>query len=629
MDFKKTDNLKIETIVKFDEKKKKNHLFLKTIGFLLLLALLPMILTFPSIFVGAYALDASRGALKEGNLKQAVNYSSFAQKQFKQAEFFSKPLLIELAALGFSTQTQFIAGNIEFGKTIAKMETDILQMLILIKSEDLNNTNKLSSLINDAKNSLEEYNKQSALHGNNFTNETKYKGILSFASATINVWDDLLGLNGKRKYLVLFQNNMELRPGGGFIGSYGILTLDRGKVEEFKIHDVYDADGQLKGHIEPPFAIRRYLSKVHWYLRDSNFDISFPKGAASSAYFLNLETGEKVNGVIAVDVTFIRNLIEAIGPISVNDYNETVNADNIFYLTETHAEKDFFPGSTQKKDFLRSLFNAIQFKIAKDKKVSYLSLLTSLEKSLAEKHLLFAFDDQSIQSTFSVNNWSSSIPSLISKNGDIIDFLGINEANLGANKSNYFINRSVSKTASIDEAGKVNSTLTIDYKNTSDGKWPGGDYKNYLRIIVPNGAEISSIEIDGKKQDLTPAITNFLQYESKTFKPPTGLEIEKYSQDGKTVYGFLTIIPAGKIKTIKINYSILEKISSSKAENYYSFYFYKQPGTNNFPVNLSLRLANNFKFIDVPKEFNKRNNQITASFDAIGDINQKTTITRN
>jgi len=48
---------------------------------------------------------------------------------------------------------------------------------------------------------------------------------------------------------------MELRPGGGFIGSYAILSVDKGKITNFKIYDVYDADGQLKNHIEPPFAI--------------------------------------------------------------------------------------------------------------------------------------------------------------------------------------------------------------------------------------------------------------------------------------------------------------------------------------------------------------------------------------
>src|SRR3989344_5241553 len=114
---------------------------------------------------------------------------------------------------------------------------------------------------------------------------------------------------------------MELRPGGGFIGSYGLLTFSKGKITDFSIHDVYDADGQLKGHIEPPFPIRRYLPQIHWYMRDSNWDVDFAKAASTSAYFLNAETGKTVDGVIGVDLSFVKNLLSVTGPITVSDYN--------------------------------------------------------------------------------------------------------------------------------------------------------------------------------------------------------------------------------------------------------------------------------------------------------------------
>ena len=38
------------------------------------------------------------------------------------------------------------------------------------------------------------------------------------------------------------------------------LKLKMGKITNFSIHDIDDADRQLKGHVEPPFAIRRYLN---------------------------------------------------------------------------------------------------------------------------------------------------------------------------------------------------------------------------------------------------------------------------------------------------------------------------------------------------------------------------------
>src|SRR3989344_4606784 len=258
--------------------------------------------------------------------------------------------------------------------------------------------------------------------------------------------------SGKKKYLVLFQNNMELRPGGGFIGSYGILSLDKGKIEEFSIHDVYEADGQLRGHVEPPFAIRRYVPEVHWYLRNSNFDVDFTKSASSAAFFLFQETGQIVDGVIGVDVAFVKNLVSAVGPIYVSEYKETVNGDNFFIVTETHADRDSFPASTQKKDFLTFLYKAINNKISSEKKLPYPSILKSIGDSILEKHILFAFSNSDIQKTFTVNGLSSSLwDGRKIDNSVVNDFIGISEANIGVNKANYFMGRSVSYRAYLKE----------------------------------------------------------------------------------------------------------------------------------------------------------------------------------
>ena len=67
---------------------------------------------------------------------------------------------------------------------------------------------------------------------------------------------EFLGLDGKkREYMVLFQNENELRASGGFIGSYGILSVEDGKWRGLEVNDVYQADGQLKGHVEPSWLV--------------------------------------------------------------------------------------------------------------------------------------------------------------------------------------------------------------------------------------------------------------------------------------------------------------------------------------------------------------------------------------
>jgi hypothetical protein len=58
--------------------------------------------------------------------------------------------------------------------------------------------------------------------------------------------DKLYHTNGEvRTFLILFQNNLELRPGGGFIGSFGILKVKDGTVVEFSTHDTANFDGRI------------------------------------------------------------------------------------------------------------------------------------------------------------------------------------------------------------------------------------------------------------------------------------------------------------------------------------------------------------------------------------------------
>lgn len=413
----------------------------------------------------------------------------------------------------------------------------------------------------------------------------------------IDVLPKLLGFYEDRVYLVLFQNNMELRPGGGFIGSYAIAKLKKGKLLDFSIHDVYDADGQLKGHIEPPFAIRRHLPSVHWYLRDSNFNVDFPKSASASSFFLKTETGTNVDGVIAVDVSFVRLLLSVIGKVEVSDYKETVDAENLYLLTQKHAQENFFPGSNQKKDFLRSLFQAVQMRLSSDKSISYIALLEALVKGIKEKHLLFVFTNQSIQNVFTVNRMSSSLWDAREKQkDDLNDFLGISEVNLGVNKANYFVTRKIKQEVTLTKDLAILEKLTIRYKNNSEDKILGGDYKNYIRLILPLGTKLSEITIDNAPQSIIKAVTDPSVYEGKRFVAPVGLEVEQTQENTKALFGFLLTVPQGKEVTVVVSYELPKKELLNN-QFYYNLWLFKQPGTDEYPYEFSISYPDSIKVI--------------------------------
>lgn len=594
----KMDNQKEEEIY-FEEKKGFSYLF-RLLFFIAALFLLPFISTFFFSFLGGWALASAKSQLAFGDFENGRNSIHFAKNLFIFAKSTSKVAVREGAFIGLGKNMSEFTKTIDLGLDSSLAAFYFLEsqksFFELISGKSRNPKDDGVRAQGFLKKALILFQKVKAERGVTFDIP-----LNRIASNTIDLLPTLFGFDEKKTYLVLFQNNMELRPGGGFIGSYGLLTMDKGK-PDFSIYDVYDADGQLKGHVEPPYPIRRFLPSVHWYLRDSNFDVDFSKAASASALFLNIEKGQKVDGVIGIDVSFVQNILSVLGPIYVADYKEKVTKDNFFTVTEEHAEKNFFPGSTQKKDFLKALFNAIANHIS-SKKISYNALLKVFEDSLKEKHFLFAFSQPEVQNLFTVNNWSSSLWDKRPQDKTYIaDFLGISEANLSVNKANYFVKRKVSQTMTLDAEGNIGGELAIEYKNNSNA-WPGGDYKNYLRIILPLGSTLSGVSFDGTYQALTDAITEPLIYEKKNFVPPEGLEVDGTYESGKSIFGFLTNIKAKTSKTISIRYILPHKISKETTSFSYNLRVFKQPGTDEYPYSFSLSYPKNFKVIEGKPSF--------------------------
>lgn len=407
--------------------------------------------------------------------------------------------------------------------------------------------------------------------------------LIKFLSNVVDIMPEICGINGPRTYLILFQDNMELRPGGGVIAYYGILKFNLGKITEFSVHDVVDADRRLRGHVEPPLAIRRYLAEKHWYLKDSNFDVDFVKSALSSSSLLFAETGQEINDVIAVDTSFIKNILRAVGQVNLTDYKQVVRDGNLPALMQFYARDNNFSKSLNKEIFKKIMSN----------KANYLLVARAISDSLAQKHLLFSFGD--VQSAFSVNGWSSSLLDERKNDKEFInDFLGINEANLGLNKANYFISRQVSQRVVVGDDGSISEELSINYKNQNNTQ--GTNYKNYLRIILSENTILSEMSINNNPQFIVNAITDPLIFEGNSFKPSQGIEIERTNENGKEIFGFLINVPAGENMAINMKYVLAKNVAGSNAFSY-NLRLFKQPGVDSFPYSLTLVYPNSFNAI--------------------------------
>ncbi len=388
--------------------------------------------------------------------------------------------------------------------------------------------------------------------------------------------DSILANNTEKKYLLFFANNMELRPGGGFLGSFGVLTVKDYTIENIKIHDVYDADGQLKAHIDPPDPIRVYLHIPHGFLRDSNFSPDFPENYAKAKMFLEKEinlTG--FSGSFLITTTAIQRLLGAFGNIYLPDYDETINQQNFYLKAQMHAENDFFPGSIQKRSFLGTLARYIFVDLDS---VSLEKIALAFKQSLDEKQLLVYFDDSNIQKAIDPFYWSGRVIepkcAFESKGTCIIDYLLPFDANVGANKANYYITRSMYLKTDIDPNGQISHVFSVRYHNDSPGNvFPGGTYKNYFQTMVPVGSAITSITRDGT------LVENFDQKNTAY----------------KTI-GFYFELPPGKTTEIKIQYVLNQRISSGNS--LYQLVVQKQIGSPNSDYVLEMTLPKNLSIVN-------------------------------
>lgn len=401
--------------------------------------------------------------------------------------------------------------------------------------------------------------------------------------------EEFLAAVKPRTYLILFQNNMELRSTGGFIGSYAILQIDNGHISDFRIEDVYTADGQLKGHVEPPAAFRKYMSQPHYFLRDSNFDPDFAVSGEKAAWFLEKELGTKVDGVIGINLFLAQKILKVIGPVQLADFNnEKISAENFFQKEQQFVEKDFFPGSTQKKDFLTALNNTIIAKLTSDQHFLF-SILPVIKQAFEEKNILLYTRDSTLQKMIEEKGYGGRMAEVkctdsTDGSGNFIggsicfsDYLSVIETNLGVNKVNYFISKSVTVEKKIGGDGKISSVVTLSYENDSLPEINKGNntYTNYLRLFVPLGSKLNSVTLNGFPI------------------PLSDIDIENYQSD-KISIGFLVKIAPENKGVVKISYDLPRSIA--REDKYYQLLFQKQGGDKLAPIVLSLTYPVNFSF---------------------------------
>ncbi len=398
------------------------------------------------------------------------------------------------------------------------------------------------------------------------------------------------GFDKPKMYLILFQNSAELRPTGGFIGSYGLMQIDSGRLKGLTIEDVYTADGQLVGHVDPPDPIRELLNQEHWYMRDSNWDPDFAKSGEKAAWFFEKETGQNVDGVIAFSTPFIIDLLKATGPLTLDDFNDTISAENFFGKALYYTEQSFFPGSTQKKDFLTVFQKKLLDRLMNGSDLSPLHIGRFVKKGLYSKDIQMYSREKQIQEAVRTYGWGGIVDNslrcfgIAHSDGCFVDSISPVEANMSISKVNTFVTRNMTSRINIQESGSISHTHTMLFHNSSSsGKSKsGGVYRNYLRFYLPGDSSISGVAVDGR-----PALLRDQGSQLLPSVPYMEIPKEK-SPSGLTVIAVVFDVLPQSETLVSISYVRGKPFGISGGDGRYRLTYVKQAGISDTPIDVSL-----------------------------------------
>jgi len=313
---------------------------------------------------------------------------------------------------------------------------------------------------------------------------------------------------GTRNYIVLFQNNYELRPTGGFISTYGVVKFSHGLYAGLDFYDVYGAIDDHE-YIEPPLVLSTLLENEDYAghtFRDANFDPDFRLSKDDLIEFYSITNPDtRIDGAVAMDFSFLETLVGIYEPLSVDGHElteqnlfetlTTVSSDIDRHNEEALANRKNITSPIVQKIITKTLI--LPWRIS--------TILDALARGFAEKHVLASFNRSGIESSFNARGWNGALPQ-----SDLGDFIAVNEANYGGMKSDRYITRDVQYELDItnkrDVRGNpiVNATVSVTLSHEGGYNIPlSGPYTGYLRTMIPLGSDIKEgAEITEDRDDV-------------------------------------------------------------------------------------------------------------------------------
>jgi hypothetical protein len=540
---------------------------------------------------GFTALQESAAALKEANLQSAEIATASALSNFNAAlsTLTTRHTVLQtvvkiLPVIG--TQLSSREKVLLAGEQIAIGNSYLLKGLKEVENnEKLPVTEKLNILVAAIRNANPSYEEASTnLRGvDPSVLPAEYRGQFEeFNSLLGNLVEDftkianlndtfqeIFGGKGLRRYLLIFQNPAELRPTGGFMGSFAILDVKDGEIKNLEIPPggTYDLKGQLSEYVIPPLPLT--INDKRWEFQDANWFPDFPASAQKILWFFNHSRNVTADGVISINASVLEKILEVVGPLNDQDRGLSLSSNNVLTTLQTVVEKGPEKSDNKPKQILADLAPKVILAMQSAQSKNLLPLLGALEDSLNTKDIQAYFTDSDVQKKISESHWSGSIIST----GDKTDYLMVVNTNLQGQKSDARIKQLISHQALIEEDGSIVDTVTVTREHTGDPteEFYGSPNIDYLRFYVPEGSTLisaSGFTWPDEKNFRAPETWYTLDSDLLRYEKETGIDSSSgtriTSEFGKTAFGNWIVTEPGQVSRVEITYRLPFKITSEQ-----------------------------------------------------------------
>ncbi len=419
---------------------------------------------------------------------------------------------------------------------------------------------------------------------------------------------------GPKTYLLLAENEDELRPTGGLVTAVGTLLMQNGKITSlnFENEDLNDQAGSpanplvdwSKPYPAAPWQLQQYMNSQVLLIRDTSWFTNYPTAALYAETLYSYVKGYSVNGEIAFDQQFLVEILQATGPIQVAGVSYPIDASNVVaYMrsAKTPTAADLASPDWNNKLFVKLIADALIQKITSGA-VQPENLLMVLLQGLNEHHLLLKFDNPTMTAILANHRWDGVV------RPERGDFLMAVDTNVGFNKTNAVVTANMVYDIDLTKPNAPIGSLTIVHANKATAiickQWdkirlPGEKdypitdcYWNYLRIYMPAGTKL---------QDATPQFVpaNWMLIKQDV---PARVDMLDEGITGVQAFGTLQVVPGGESVNTTFHFALPASIiQSGIGQSKYHLLVKKQPGTLAEPITIRVHLPNNASVLTAPK----------------------------